>query len=1607
LRRSETVYRRTILSALVGLVLVCSQTLAPLSHSIVVGDSGVDNSYIVDVVDLTDGTILQAHSSPLQPPETRVPAAASSLEDLRGVAAALSEVPAYDWCYGCSATSAAMLFGYYDRNGYPDMYTGSAEGGVCPLNNATAWASGESPLSATHQGFDGLSQRGHVDDYWDSYLSTTDPYYGIWTEHTIGDCTADYMGTNQYHNWQNSDGSTTFYFAIGNGALYDYSTCESGSPARRDGNHGMRLFAESRGYTVEQNFNQYIFGYGGTQAGFTFEQYKSHIDADRPVVIQVQGHTMLGVGYDDPDVVYVHDTWDHSVHSMTWGGTYPYGAQQLQHYGVSVIVLETAAGPPQVSTLSPTAIGETGATLRGNLLSDGTEACEYRFEYGTTPGSYSADTGWGGSVTTGDSFSEAVGSLARGTAYYYVAEARNSHGSAAGSEESFSTLPGAPTDFVATATWSDSVDLSWTAGDGAAKTRIQRKVGGYPDSRTDGTTVYHGAGESVTDDGLDASTDYYYRAWSEAATEDVWSTAYDEAAATTFGPGPTAATNAAMSVEATSATLNGGVADDNSQACQYRFEYDSDSGEPYASLTTWTGSVVTGDPFSEAVSNLSPGTEYFFRAQLQNGTGSGSGAELSFTTLPDAPSGLSASAAGGDAVELVWTPGTGADSTVVVRNPGSYPANRMDGTQVYFDSGTMCVDSGLSEGTTYYYRAWSYHEDSDQWSSASSQDLATTESTGTPAIDVSPASFDVGLTPDSTAEYTLSVSNSGAGTLDYTVGESAPAPAQTLAGGEPTLAAYSCSTIDTWPKQADDATELVVKLRDPGVEPSMATLHDELGFEPATSRNSTPFAVVAVPEGVSVADMAADYLNSGLVEYVEPNYSRSAAWSPDDPMYPLQWNLQQVNAEDAWDTRLGGDSDVVVAVLDSGIAFENYDAYVRAPDLAGVSFLQGYDFINDDAHANDDNGHGTHVCGTLAGATNNGEGVAGLGFGVSIMPVKILDQYGMGSIAAEASGIYYAVNHGADIINLSVCGEGTSQTEADALAYAYGKGVTIVCAAGNDYLTGNDPQYPAAYDDYCIAVGATRFDQTRAPYSNSGGYVDVVAPGGDVGVDQNGDSNPDGVLQQTLDGSVTTFGYKWWEGTSMASPHASAAAALILSENRNWSPDDIRATLQGTAMDLGTAGRDNEFGHGLIDVSAALDALGGAAWLDESPKQGSLGLSGSEDIVLAVDTAGLSDGDYCTDVVVQSNDPAMGTVTVPFTLQVRSIALPTVVTEVATGVEETSATLHGTLVDDGWESCEYRFEYSTTSGGPYEATSWTGSLSDEDPFDETLTPLSEGTVYFVRACARNSAGTGYGDEVTVTTKPVGPTNLTATPDLSYPYYRINLTWTGGAGAAHTVVRGKVGSYPTDAEDGYLVYDGSASECSDSGLDELTAYYYRAWSVADDAQAQPVWSDASAEDSATTGEAPATQPLILDLEVGWNLVSVPLVMPDMSVSTLFPTVQAVYGWDAVARTYTVPDEIHPAMGYWIAMAEAETVILEGTPVETWTEPVGAGWNLIGSAHGGLVDFSQPDDAPDGSVEGMAYRWDASAKSYVFTSSITPGTGYWIAATNEAELSLTVP
>ena len=375
------------------------------------------------------------------------------------------------------------------------------------------------------------------------------------------------------------------------------------------------------------------------------------------------------------------------------------------------------------------------------------------------------------------------------------------------------------------------------------------------------------------------------------------------------------------------------------------------------------------------------------------------------------------------------------------------------------------------------------------------------------------------------------------------------------------------------------------------------------------------FKVLKIAEEKTVAAMVDIYSRQAIVEYAEPNYIRYATWSPDDTRYSYQWHFDQINLEAAWDLdttapNYGGDSSVIVAILDTGVAYETYDVYQICPDLNSFTFwtnsgetagnsidddgngyvddIHGWDFVNSDAHPNDDNNHGTHVCGTIAQSTNNAFGVAGIAFNTTIMPLKVLP----GGIAEEADGIYYAADNGAKIINMSLGGAGTSNTERDALAYAHSAGVTIIAAAGNTGHTTNTVEYPAAYDDYVIAVGATSYNQTRSYYSTYGSYLDIAAPGGDLTADENDDGYADGVLQITFGGSseLTTWYYYYMQGTSMATPHVAGVAALILAKNPTWNPEQVRHALQSTATDKGTAGHDDIYGWGLIDALAAVNS---------------------------------------------------------------------------------------------------------------------------------------------------------------------------------------------------------------------------------------------------------------------------------------------------------------------------------------------------------------------------------------------------------------------------------
>src|SRR5579884_335980 len=346
------------------------------------------------------------------------------------------------------------------------------------------------------------------------------------------------------------------------------------------------------------------------------------------------------------------------------------------------------------------------------------------------------------------------------------------------------------------------------------------------------------------------------------------------------------------------------------------------------------------------------------------------------------------------------------------------------------------------------------------------------------------------------------------------------------------------------------------------------------------------YAVAAGTEQHWVAVLQAD----PRVEFAEPNHHYRLLSAPNDPLFPQQWNLQRIHAPEAWDIGTGG-SDVIVAILDSGIDPSH-------PELAG-RVVPGRNVRERSADTRDDIGHGTHVAGVIGALGNNGTGVAGLSWGVRLMPIKITDRYGDASIAAAADGIRWAVENGARIINLSFGGLEDSQTVRRAVQDAVSRGALLVAAAGNcgEITTFRDegcdsinpPIYPAALEGV-IAVGALGANDELAPYSETGEYIRLTAPGG---VGGSGRSNPLDYILSTWPLSLSTPldppGYNLEVGTSMAAPHVSGAAALVWSLNPTLTRSQVEAILFETADDLGPPGRDDRYGYGRVNVQRALE----------------------------------------------------------------------------------------------------------------------------------------------------------------------------------------------------------------------------------------------------------------------------------------------------------------------------------------------------------------------------------------------------------------------------------
>ena len=356
---------------------------------------------------------------------------------------------------------------------------------------------------------------------------------------------------------------------------------------------------------------------------------------------------------------------------------------------------------------------------------------------------------------------------------------------------------------------------------------------------------------------------------------------------------------------------------------------------------------------------------------------------------------------------------------------------------------------------------------------------------------------------------------------------------------------------------------------------------------------------------------------AGAVLSSDPTPSPGAVepFVPDDPGWTaepggwvdLQWNFAGPNGVDApaaWGNLIAaeapGGAGVTVAVLDTGVAYPTRDpSRPGSPDLAASQFVPGYDFVDDDPIPYDPNGHGTHVASTIAELTNNGLGLTGLAYGVSVMPVRVLDTTETGEASTIARGVRYAVDHGAQVINLSLNfsndpGPAALAGLARALDEAHDRGTLVIVGAGN--ATQDSLAYPASAP-HVLAVGATTDSGCLASYSNYGQGLDLVAPGGggDAHVVDDPHCQPGrtGAPIYQLTRAVPpelgfdTVGYT---GTSMAAPHAAAAAALVIASDvlgPHPTPDEIQDRLERTARDLGAPGYDSLYGWGLVNAAAA------------------------------------------------------------------------------------------------------------------------------------------------------------------------------------------------------------------------------------------------------------------------------------------------------------------------------------------------------------------------------------------------------------------------------------
>lgn len=433
--------------------------------------------------------------------------------------------------------------------------------------------------------------------------------------------------------------------------------------------------------------------------------------------------------------------------------------------------------------------------------------------------------------------------------------------------------------------------------------------------------------------------------------------------------------------------------------------------------------------------------------------------------------------------------------------------------------------------------------------------------------------------------------------------------------------------------------EVLVKFKSGALGPSeiraLSALRGPVDL--ATARWVSGAMRLATPGEPDAQLAAARLTQQAEVEWAQPNYLRSLHSTPNDPSYSRQWNFDAINMPRAWDINPGGSSQIVAAVIDTGVTtqlavytmplwtgrgFEPVAIpFAASPDFAPIRMLEGRDFVFWSGPPVDMVGHGTHLSGTLLEETNNAVGLAGIAYRARLMPLKACYGYWEIQLAQSAAGIEgfvdqretgvcpdsavseairYAADNGASVISLSLGGAGASPITREALQYAVGRGVFVAISNGNQYERGNPVEYPAAYAPELsgvVSVGAVGPGLIRAFYSSTGSHLELVAPGGDLR--QGAAAQVYQMGLQTVDFDAATvirprfdrYFEAPLQGTSVATPHVAGVAALLYTQGIR-APAAIEAALRQSARDLGVPGRDDEYGAGLIDARGALRGVG-------------------------------------------------------------------------------------------------------------------------------------------------------------------------------------------------------------------------------------------------------------------------------------------------------------------------------------------------------------------------------------------------------------------------------